>query len=56
MTLFMHLQHVDHVHFHVIPKTTEKDGLVLNITDNWPQMKVGKEELAATLEEMKKRL
>ncbi|KAF8581124.1 HIT-like protein [Ramaria rubella] len=49
-------QHVDHVHFHVIPKNTEKDGLILNIDDNWPQMKVDKEALTNTLEKMKGKL
>ena len=33
-------QHVDHVHFDVIPKTSEMDGLVLNIDDNWPVRKL----------------
>ena len=32
-------KHVDHVHFHVIPKTSAKDGLVLDIDDNWPMRK-----------------
>ncbi|KAF8525626.1 HIT-like domain-containing protein [Gautieria morchelliformis] len=49
-------QHVDHVHFHVIPKTTEEDGLVLKIAENWPTMKVDKEELNKTVEIMKGRL
>ncbi|KAF8330239.1 HIT-like domain-containing protein [Amanita rubescens] len=29
-------QHVDHVHFHVIPKTSPTDGLVMDIEKNWP--------------------
>ncbi|KAJ3881208.1 hypothetical protein F5051DRAFT_397835 [Lentinula edodes] len=41
-------QHVDHVHYHVIPKTSEKDGLILNVDVSWPQRKAEKEELAAT--------
>ncbi|KAK7441226.1 hypothetical protein VKT23_016707 [Stygiomarasmius scandens] len=49
-------QHVDHVHFHIIPKTSEKDGLILDINTNWPQMKVEKEELVAVLEKMKARM
>ncbi|KAJ3801136.1 HIT-like protein [Lentinula aff. detonsa] len=49
-------QHVDHVHYHVIPKTSEKDGLILDINVSWPQKKAEKEELAATLEKMKARI
>lgn len=49
-------QHVDHVHFHVVPKPNEKEGLILTLDDNWPQRKAEKEELAATLEKMKGRL
>ncbi|GBE82619.1 HIT-like domain-containing protein [Sparassis latifolia] len=49
-------QHVDHVHFHVIPKPNEKEGLVLSVNDNWPTRRASKEELAATLEKMKGRL
>ncbi|KII89858.1 hypothetical protein PLICRDRAFT_174678 [Plicaturopsis crispa FD-325 SS-3] len=45
-------QHVDHVHFHVIPKPSESEGLVLKIDENWPQKKVDKEELAATQAKM----
>jgi diadenosine tetraphosphate (Ap4A) HIT family hydrolase len=52
----MYSQHVDHVHFHVIPKTTEQDGLVLKIDENWPTLKVEKEELNKTMEIMKGRL
>ncbi|KAI0050578.1 HIT-like protein [Auriscalpium vulgare] len=49
-------QHVDHVHFHVIPKPNAKEGLVLNVEDNWPQKKVGPDELKDTLEDMQERL
>ncbi|KAJ3985377.1 HIT-like protein [Lentinula detonsa] len=49
-------QHVDHVHYHVIPKTSEKDGLILDINVSWPQKKAEKKELAATLEKMKARI
>ncbi|EJD04372.1 HIT-like protein [Fomitiporia mediterranea MF3/22] len=52
----MAFQHVDHVHFHVIPKPSETEGLVLNIETNWPQKKPSKEDLAVTLEKMKARL
>ncbi|TCD68054.1 hit protein 1 [Steccherinum ochraceum] len=49
-------QHVDHVHFHVIPKNTATDGLVLTIDDNWPARQATKEDLAQTQEKMKGRL
>ncbi|KAI0059410.1 HIT-like protein [Artomyces pyxidatus] len=49
-------QHVDHVHFHVIPKPNEKEGLVVKVEENWPQRKAEPAELAATLEKMKSRL
>ncbi|TFK33365.1 HIT-like domain-containing protein [Crucibulum laeve] len=46
-------QHVDHVHFHVIPKPNEKEGLILTLSDNWPARQVDKEQLGAVLEKMK---
>ncbi|KAF5384719.1 hypothetical protein D9757_006273 [Collybiopsis confluens] len=46
-------QHVDHVHFHVIPKTSEKDGLILDINLNWPQRQASKDELASVVEKIK---
>ncbi|EEB97287.1 hypothetical protein MPER_03432, partial [Moniliophthora perniciosa FA553] len=49
-------QHVPHVHFHVIPKPNETEGLVLTVGQNWPQKKVDNEVLAATCEKMKGRL
>ncbi|KAF4571372.1 Adenosine 5'-monophosphoramidase [Pleurotus pulmonarius] len=49
-------QHVDHVHFHVVPKTDTKDGLVLNIDDNWSPREAGKEALAATMEKLKSKI
>ncbi|KAK7692518.1 hypothetical protein QCA50_004146 [Cerrena zonata] len=49
-------QHVDHVHFHVVPKTKAEDGLVLSVEANWPARQADKAELAATLEKMKGRL
>ncbi|KAJ3718437.1 HIT-like protein [Lentinula raphanica] len=49
-------QHVDHVHYHVIPKRSEKDGLILDVNVSWPQKKAEQEELAATLEKMKARI
>nr|GAT44124.1 HIT domain protein [Mycena chlorophos] len=48
-------QHVPHVHFHVIPKTTELEGLVLRL-DERPPVKVSNDDLAATLVKMKERL
>ena len=50
------LQHVDHVHFHVIPKNTAEDGLVIDIEGRWPAPQAPKEELDRILEEMKRRL
>jgi diadenosine tetraphosphate (Ap4A) HIT family hydrolase len=47
------LQHVDHVHFHVIPKPSETEGLRLTIGENWPMKKAEPETLAATCEKMK---
>ncbi|KIJ39525.1 hypothetical protein M422DRAFT_75823 [Sphaerobolus stellatus SS14] len=49
-------QHVDHVHFHVIPKPNEKEGLVLNIDENWPSRQADKDDLANTLEKMRARM
>ncbi|KAF8914943.1 HIT-like domain-containing protein [Mucidula mucida] len=49
-------QHIDHVHFHVVPKPNETEGLVLTLGQNWPQRKAGNEELAITCEKMKNRL
>ncbi|KAF9066051.1 HIT-like domain-containing protein [Rhodocollybia butyracea] len=49
-------QHVDHVHFHVIPKTNDKDGLVLDVNTSWPQQKAKKEDLEVILEKMKARI
>ena len=50
------MQHVDHVHFHVIPKPSPTEGLVVSIEQNWPIKKVEKEELAATLQKLKDRI
>ncbi|KDQ07590.1 hypothetical protein BOTBODRAFT_38671 [Botryobasidium botryosum FD-172 SS1] len=49
-------QHVPHVHFHVIPKTTEADGLVIDVDTNWPQRAAKKEELQATLDKMRSKM
>ena len=49
---FLWPQHVDHVHFHVVPKPSPTEGLVVNMEDNWPIKKVEKEELAKTAEKM----
>ncbi|KAF7306849.1 HIT domain protein [Mycena indigotica] len=48
-------QQVPHAHFHVIPKSTETDGLVLHLEER-PQAKSTNEELAATCAKMKERL
>ncbi|KAI0311757.1 HIT-like domain-containing protein [Amylostereum chailletii] len=51
----MAFQHVDYVHFHVIPKPTPEEGLILS-EDKWPQKSPTKEELAVQLEAMKGKL
>lgn len=43
---------VDHVHFHVIPKPSEEDGLVVG----WPATKPEMGELQKILEDIKGRL
>ena len=48
-------QHVFHVHFHVIPKPNEEEGLIIDL-EHWPRKEVPKDELAATLEKIKTRL
>ncbi|KAG6910405.1 hypothetical protein DXG01_010760 [Tephrocybe rancida] len=49
-------QHIPHVHFHVVPKPNETEGLVLNVAQNWPMKKAENEALAATCEKMKGRI
>ncbi|KAF8626966.1 hypothetical protein AX15_004606 [Amanita polypyramis BW_CC] len=49
-------QHVDHVHFHVVPKPSATEGLVIDIEKNWPIKKVDKEDLAATLQKLKAKI
>ncbi|KAF9459525.1 HIT-like domain-containing protein [Collybia nuda] len=49
-------QHIPHVHFHVIPKPNETEGLVLTVGQNWPQKKAENDALAATCTKMKGRL
>lgn len=39
-------QQVDHVHFHVIPKPTETEGIVLG-DESWPTQKPSTEDLKA---------
>ncbi|KAF8883337.1 HIT-like protein [Gymnopilus junonius] len=48
----MAMQHVDHVHFHIVPKPSPTEGLVINEEVNWPVKKVTKEELAKTAERL----
>ena len=48
-------QHVDHVHFHVIPKSNTEKGLLLS-EQVWPRVEVPKEELVETLKKMQDRL
>jgi diadenosine tetraphosphate (Ap4A) HIT family hydrolase len=45
-------QEVDHVHFHVIPKPDEKQGLGIG----WPQQKGDMEKLKTLLEEIKAKM
>ena len=45
-------QHVFHVHFHVIPKPNDEQGLVIG----WPTQKFEMDELKALQEELKSRL
>ena len=49
--LLIALQHVDHVHFHVIPKPNKEKGLLLT-EKIWPRVEPPKEELAETLKKM----
>ena len=39
-------QQVDHVHFHVIPKPNETEGLVLG-TESWPAQNPSMDDLKA---------
>jgi diadenosine tetraphosphate (Ap4A) HIT family hydrolase len=48
-------QHVFHVHFHVIPKPNEKEGLRLSL-ESWPHRERTDEELATTLEKIHAKL
>jgi diadenosine tetraphosphate (Ap4A) HIT family hydrolase len=48
-------QHVPHVHFHIIPKPNETEGLIIG-EQNWPQAKPENDVLAATCAKMKQRL
>ncbi|RYP33914.1 hypothetical protein DL767_004541 [Monosporascus sp. MG133] len=45
-------QVVDHVHFHVIPKPNEKEGLGIS----WPAQKIDMDELKAYFEEVKSKM
>ena len=45
-------QEVDHVHFHVIPKPSEKEGLGMT----WPAQQLDKEELKRVFEEVKAKM
>ncbi|KAJ7608471.1 HIT-like domain-containing protein [Mycena polygramma] len=49
-------QHVGHVHFHVVPKPNESEGLVLSLPDSWPMKKVDAAVLAETCASMRKQL
>ncbi|GAB5590337.1 Adenosine 5'-monophosphoramidase [Umbelopsis nana] len=45
-------QQVPHVHFHIIPKNTQEDGVALSGV----QLKVSQDELKTTLEKIKENL
>ncbi|KAI1080296.1 HIT domain-containing protein [Whalleya microplaca] len=45
-------QEVDHVHFHMIPKPNEEQGLVVG----WPQQKTDMDALKALFEEIKAKM
>lgn len=45
-------QVVQHVHFHVIPKPNEEEGLVIG----WPSKQMSKEELQTEYEDLKGKL
>ncbi|KAG6873131.1 hypothetical protein C0995_002505 [Termitomyces sp. Mi166 len=49
------IQHIPHVHFHVVPKPNENEGLVLD-AKNWPMKKGESDALAATAVKMKSRI
>lgn len=49
-------QHVDHVHFHVVPKPNDDEGLKLKLGVVMVQKQVTKEQLATVAEEMKARI
>ncbi|KAG7449467.1 uncharacterized protein BT62DRAFT_929429 [Guyanagaster necrorhizus] len=49
-------QHVCLVHFHVVPKPDEKEGLILDIEKSWPQQSPDETELEATQAKMVGRL
>ncbi|KAF8159943.1 HIT-like domain-containing protein [Crassisporium funariophilum] len=48
-------QHVGHVHFHVIPKPNETEGIVFT-PEAWPMKAADKEDLAKTAERMRARM
>ena len=53
------MKHIPHVHFHVVPKPTEKEGLVFDmerIQEMWPMRQPGNEKLAETAARMKENL
>jgi diadenosine tetraphosphate (Ap4A) HIT family hydrolase len=43
---------VPHVHFHIIPKNKEEDGLSMR----WHQLKIGNDDLKAKLDSIKQNL
>jgi len=45
-------QMVDHVHFHMIPKPNEQEGLGIN----WPQQEMPKDKLQKLADELKAKM
>lgn len=45
-------QEVDHVHFHLIPKPNQEEGLIIG----WPTKSADKDQLTKLLEEIKAKM
>jgi len=49
-------QHVDHVHFHVVPKPNKEEGIIFDMETNFKQKHPPQEELKKTAETMRSRM
>lgn len=49
-------QHVDHVHFHVVPKPNKEEGIIFDLDINFKQKHPKQEDLKNTAEAMKSRM